>query len=218
MSLVRKKTFRQWAKALTERGLTVDNADLVAEIGDTVYVKGTQIPIPVSSSITVGFNFISFTVGAVWMNGFTFTYPSFPPGSTFTLPFSRSAESDYIVYCFVPYTAVTDYRPQIPVDISEDEIPNWQVIRIDSSGDIALEIVQEFDVTPEYENTPSIVDSDTGNCSLGWTRRPLIRLTKNTSNGDWAALLIEDPAGLLVFNINTLGALQVELTGSASLI
>jgi hypothetical protein len=218
MRLISKKTFRQWAKALTERGLTVDNAEVVAEIGDTVYVKGTQIPIPVSSSIVVGFNFISFTVGAVWMNGFTFTYPSFPPGSTFTLPFSRGAESDYIVYCFVPYTAATDYRPQIPVDISEDEIPSWQVIRIDSSGDIALEIVQEFDVTPEYLLTESIVDPDTGNCSLGWVRRPLIRLSKNTSNGDWAASLFEDPAGLLIFNANSLGNLQVELTGSASLI
>lgn len=218
MRLISKKTFRQWAKALTERGLTVDNAEVVAEIGDTVYVKGTQIPIPVSSSIVVGFNFISFTVGAVWMNGFTFTYPSFPPGSTFTLPFSRGAESDYIVYCFVPYTAATDYRPQIPVDISEDEIPSWQVIRIDSSGEIALEIVQEFDVTPEYLLTESIVDPDTGACSLGWVRRPLIRLSKNTSNGDWAALLIEDPAGLLIFNANSLGNLQVELTGSASLI
>ena len=218
MSLVRKKSFRLWAKALTDRGLTVDNAELVAEIGNTVYVKGTQIPIAPSSSITLGIISVSFTVGAVWMNGFTFTYPSFSPGSTFTLPFSRLAEHDYLVYCYFPYVAVTDSRPQTPIDISEDEIVSWQVIRIDSAGDIALEIIQEPDATPEYLLTESIIDPDTGNCSLGWRRKELFRLSKNPDTGDWYAVLSEDPAGLLVFQANSWGNNQIEIQGSASLL
>ncbi len=219
MSLISKRTFRKWAKVLTDRGLTVDDADVVAEIGNTVYVKGPPRALE-GTSIAVGFNFVSFTVGAVWLNGATYTYPSNPPGSTATLTFSPGSESDLLVYCFVPYIGITDYRPTTPISPPGDEIPNWQVIRVDLNGDVALEIVQESAVTPEYENTPSLVDPDTGLCSAGWTRRQLLRLTKNTTNAQWyATIASQDPAELLFLNIQSLNFdNQIVLTSSIEII
>ena len=219
MSLLSKRTFRKWAKALTERGLTVDDADVVAEIGNTVYVKGSPAPLE-GTSITVGFNFVSFTVGAVWLNGAAFTYPFAPPGTTGTLTFSPGTESDLLVYCFVPYIGVTDYRPTTPISPPGDEIPNWQVIRVDKNGDVALEIIPESEVTPEYETQPSIVDPDTGLCSAGWVRRLLLRLTKNPTNAQWyATIASQSPEELLIFNIQSLNFdNQIVLTSSVEIV
>ena len=219
MSLLSKRTFRQWAKVLTDRGLTVEDADVVAEIGNTVYVKGAPQPLA-GTSITVGFNSVSFTVGAVWLNGFTYTYPSSFPGSTGTLTFNPAATSDLLIYCFVPYIAVTDYRPSDPINPPGPEVPGYQVIRVDKNGDIALEIAAESEVTPEYESTPSIVDSDTGSCSAGWIRRLLVRLTKNTFNGQWyASIASQSPEELLVFNMqSTVVGNQIVIVPSGELV
>lgn len=219
MSLISKRTFRKWAKALTDRGLTVENADVVAEIGNTVYVKGAPQPVG-DPSIKVTFDVVSFTVGAVWLNGHTYTYPSFPPGSTGTLVFNSSSNSDFLIYCFVPYIAVVNYRPTNPISPPGPEEPSYQVIRVDINGDINFEIVEESEVTPEYENTPSIVDSLTGACTAGWTRRLLVRLTKSTFDGKWyASVASQNPEELLIFNMqSTVFGNQIALVPTGELI
>jgi len=218
MSLLSKRTFRKWAKVLTERGLTVDDADLVAEVGNTVYVKGKP-PLDDTSPITVEDNFVTFTVGAVWINGTTYMHPGFPPGSTCTMGFSSGDGSDVLIYCYVPYQAVTAYRPTTPIDPPGDEVPNWQVIRVDLAGDIAFEAVQESDSSSEYENTPSIVDPETGSCSLGWHRRQLIRLTFDAQLGEWkASIANQDPSRLMALRITSYALSgQIPVVGFESL-
>jgi hypothetical protein len=219
MRLVSKKTFRQWAKALTERGLTVNDAEVSAEIGNAIYVKGTKQTIDPVSSVTVKIGVVSFPIGAVWINGSTYTFPSIPPGTVVNLQFGIGSESDWLVYCYVPYIAITDGKPSIPVDESSDEILNWQVVRVDLAGDIGLEIIQQSDVTPEYENTASTVDSETGVASLGWTRKLLVQITKNPNTGEWYAAVNQDPSSLIIFNADSwVVDNKIDLVGSASLI
>ena len=217
MSLISKRTFRKWAKVLTERGLTVDDAELVAEVGNSIYVKRKPTP---SEPIIVENGLVTFTVGAVWVNGTTYMFPSYPPGSTRSLNFTSTSDSDVLVYCYVPYQAVVASKPYTPLDPPGDDIPNWQVIRVDVAGDIEFDVIQESLVTPEYENTPSLVDPDTGACSIGWCRRELIRLKFDAELRKWTGRSeVQDPAGLIALSITSYaGNKQIDVTSFESLI
>lgn len=217
MSLVSKKTFRKWAQALTDRGLTVNDAEVVAEIGNAAYIKGQKQLIPASSSVQIGLNAVSFMVGAVWINGTAHEFFDGPPGTRVAVPFDR-IEDDVTVYVYVPFIAVLNYRPSIPVDSGEDEIPNWQVIRVDLNGSIGVESIATRLVTPEYEITPSIVGD--GSASAGWLRKPLFQMVKSPEDDKiYNVSVINAPEELIVCNIASLVVdNQIPLTFTAALV
>ena len=105
MALISKKTFRKWARPLTERGLTLENVELMAESGNGIILKPRQ---RIENGYSIEGQTVSFNVGVVWLDGSTVPIKgNKKPGDIVTLPFGSINREPQVIYCEVNFACAS---------------------------------------------------------------------------------------------------------------
>jgi hypothetical protein len=118
MGLISKKTFRKWAQPLTDRKLTLENAERFAEVGNTITVRARRTQ---SGLFTVNQveGKVTWEVGCAWLDGGIVnihgTYIDdtedepveavgiITPGQKIVVSFNPLDHRDQVIYCLLHY-------------------------------------------------------------------------------------------------------------------
>jgi hypothetical protein len=105
MALISKKTFRKWARPLTERGLTLENVELMSEMGNGITFKPRQ---KIETGYAVVGSRVVFNVGVVWLDGSIVPIQGDKkPGDIISLPFDVIGRKPQVIYCELHYSCVS---------------------------------------------------------------------------------------------------------------
>jgi hypothetical protein len=224
MALVSKKTFRKWAKALTDRGLTMEGVELMAEFGNTVKFKMRR---PIGNVYTIEDNLVSFPVGAVWFDGSIATIEGGKkPGDIVTLPFEAGNINPKVIYCEVNFSCVPVANKIVSVGAAAPEDYDFfTAIRL-ALGGVDVDDFASFglidkdtwdngfepapgDPVESYKGLHSMFDQDTGDTVPGFLRKAVATLTwvpadpPQVPTGFWSAAdesAEQNPFGIIWFN------------------
>jgi hypothetical protein len=221
MALISKKTFREWAKVLTDRGLTFDNVDLIAENGNGVTVKQKKEGLTFGSITIKEFPAeISFKLGAVWFNGGLIPWKDYTIGDTVTIPFTalddnqlRREQTVYARLDFEHYAEYNQFETFAPPSI----INFWTVTRAHQVDDIGAGVQFEIGFTqpnpgePVYNSSPCIVNTVTNTGTVGIARQAVAVISyvqadpPEIPRGYWKVSTVagSDPTRMLIFNLET---------------
>jgi len=230
MALISKKTFRKWARPLTERGLTLENVELMAESGNGIILKPRQRIENGGYSVEGGRVF--FNVGVVWLDGSTVPIKgNKKPGDIVTLPFESNNREPKVIYCEVNFTCASSPNffsfEGVPEDYDiEFFTANKVVIGAGTSGfgnipDHALfgvvskkiwdEGIEEEGVVESFTALYSFFDTNTGDTVPGFLRKQVGTITWIDADpptipvGFWSAEYLNpqfDPSRIISFNLS----------------
>lgn len=213
MSLVSKKTFRKWAKVLTDRGLTLENFERYAEMGGTVAttlkMRGDR-----GGDYSITANQLSFRIGAVYLDGALVGWDGGKnPGDTYTLTFNPNDARPKVVYCELNFVHHGEYN-YIDVDQTPDPYITefYTPTRAVADGHATFGIMNQEDFIGEEVRLDAVIDTDTNTGDPGYLRKPVALLEWIPAdpplipNGYWRAndwtTSGDSPARLIVFNLS----------------
>jgi len=209
MALISKKTFRKWAKPLTERQLTFENAEKFAEVGNTATVKGrTRQTVSDIFTINQDDGMIEWEVGAVWLNGALVNLAdSKLPGDTVSVSFDRLDTRPQTLYVVIAFTHIAEQDEYSTS--GGGSVIFYTPTRAAASGTISFVTGFNEDETPTFLNDPATIDTATNAGTTGYARVPLASLAwvpadpPTVPYGFWEAELLgfKDPSKLMIFNL-----------------
>lgn len=207
MALISKKTFRKWAKALTARGLTFENAELFAEFGNTITIKQKRTQSGIFT-IDQQAGTISWNVGAVWFNGGLVPIDGLDTGEEITLSFNLSDHREQTVYCRLDFNHHGELNEQEEIS-PPATITFYTATRADEDGNASFEVGFTEDETSSFLSTPATINTTTNAGTTGIKRLPVATLTWIEPDpplipfGFWSAeqTLVADPSKLIIFNL-----------------
>jgi hypothetical protein len=224
MALISKKTFREWAKVLTDRGLTFDNVDLVTESGNGITIKQKREGLtfgPITVREIAGT--ISFRLGAVWFNGGLIPWKGYSIGNIVTIPFapfdSNQLRREQTVYARLDYRHHAEYN-QFEIFAPPAILNFWTVTRAHQLADDINDGVQfEVGFTQPipaqgeivYDSTPAYINTLTNAGTIGTARQAVATISYVEPDpptipfGYWKATTIpgSDPSKMIIFNLET---------------
>jgi hypothetical protein len=223
MALISKKTFREWAKVLTDRGLTFDNVDLVAESGNGITVKQRREGLQFGAMTIKEFPAtVSWRLGAVWFNGGLIPWKDRTIGDIVTIPFApldaNQLRREQTIYVRLDFKHHAEYN-QFEIFAPPTILNFWTVTRAHQVDDIGSGVQIEVGFTQPipaqgeivYDSTPAYINTLTNAGTIGTARQAVATISYVEPDpptipfGYWKATTIpgSDPSKMIIFNLET---------------
>lgn len=208
MALISKKTFREWARILTARGLTLENAELFAESGNTITVRQRRRRVGI---FTIDGRRITWRVGCAWMNGGSVPWLGLlRPGTEIVKVFASGDRRQQRIYCRVDFTHHSELNESIVAGPPDVVTQFYTTTRAVPDSHASFEVGFVEDETETFLSEAALINTVTNVGTVGIRRIPVATITwipadqPSVPFGFWQVANYggENAGGLIIFNIS----------------
>tara|TARA_R110000868_G_scaffold363837_1_gene626259 strand:- start:927 stop:1664 length:738 start_codon:yes stop_codon:yes gene_type:complete len=228
MALISKKTFRKWAQPLTDRKLTLENAERFAEVGNTVHVRARRTQ---SGIFTVdqAAGKVTWEAGCAWLDGGVVnTYGTYiddtgdepvetvgiiTPGQKIVVTFDRLDHREQVIYCLLHYIhhGVANQSTIFEDLPAPEEVIDFYTATRAECVDDQVTFESDFSTGGTLDiDLPVYINTFTNVGTTGIKGVPVCRLTwveadpPDVPYGYWSASTYgaSDPSKIIIFNLN----------------
>ncbi len=215
MALISKKTFREWARVLTARGLTLENAELFAESGNTITVRQRRRRVGIFTIDELA-RTITWRIGCAWLDGGSVPWEgSLLPGTEIVKLFDPADHRQQRIYCRLDFRHVSVINESIVSGTPDVVTQFWTTVRAEPNagggggGDASFEVGFVEDETATFLSEAASINTATNVGTVGIRRIPVASITWIPADpplvpyGFWQVESYggENAGGLIIFNI-----------------